>query len=456
MSAPDRTVPPAPGPLRPYHFPPVSRFVLSNGLPVVVARTDGLPVVTLSVLLRAGGVQEDASRAGLASLTSALLESGAGSKSVAEIAEEVEMLGLDLGASAGWDVAQVEATGLRGHWRAATGVVAELLRRPTFPEGEVERLRAEHIAAILQRRADPRGLANEMASRFVFSADSPFSRPLSGSEATLSGLTRSDVLDFHAAHYSPTGAAVVVAGEIEPSEVEASLSEVLADWAGPSAVASRPSAEPRLSRREVFLVDRPGSVQSEIRVGQVGLPRATPDYFPVQVMNAILGGAFTSRLNLNLREERGFTYGVSSSFIMRREPGPFLVSTAVQTEVTAAALTEIFRELDALRTVAPKAAEVDDARNYLAGVFPLRLQTTDGVAGRLAELVMYDLPEDYFDIYRDRILAVGVDDVHRVARAHLQPERMAVVIVGDAEKIRGAVEELGLGPVHAVQPADLP
>ncbi len=254
---------------------------------------------------------------------------------------------MHLGAAAGWDSAHLELTGLRSRLGAAAPVLADLLRRPTFPPEEVERIRQEHRAAILQRRAEPRGLANEAANRFVFCDASPFSRPLGGTDATLRGLSRDDVLAFHRDRFSPSGAALLVAGDTTTEEVERLFSAVLGDWSGAPEAAVPVTVEPRARALRVVVVDRPGAVQSELRVGQVGVSRGTPDYFPLTVMNAILGGAFTSRLNLNLRERQGFTYGVSSSFVMRREPGPFAISTAVQTEVTAPALAEILGEVRA-------------------------------------------------------------------------------------------------------------
>lgn len=449
-----RATAPGPGPLRPFHFPPIERGSLGNGLPLLSARTDGFPVVTLGLLVPAGGIHESPERAGLASLTSALLESGAAGRSAAEIADTMELLGVQLSVSTGWDVTQVELTGLASQMSDAADVLADLVRAPTFPSQEVERIRGQQLAAITQRRAEPRGLANELVSRWIFSPETPFSRPLSGSPATLEGLTLQDVAAFHAQQYSPYGSSVVVVGALDGDAAHELANRAFGGWVG--AAPSNPvvSVEPRARERRLVIVDRPGSVQSEIRVGQVGLQRSTPDFFPVLVMNAILGGAFTSRLNLNLRERQGFTYGVSSAFAMRREPGPFLISTAVQTEVTAAALTEIQREIHDLRAGPIRPEEVEDARNYLAGVFPLRLQTTDGVASRLAELALYDLPRDYFDSYRDRILDVSVSHVQRVAIEHLHPEEMVAVIVGDAAKIRASLEALDFGPVEVVSAAE--
>lgn len=446
----DRSQPPAPGPLRPFHFPEIERFELSNGVPVLFARSEGIGVATMVVIADAGGVHESAERAGLAALTANLLESGAGGRSALQIADEVERLGLQLGTSANWDSVHVDLTGLSSRVAAGAGVVADLVLRPTFPDAEVERIRGETLAAIVQRRAEPRGLANEMASRYIFADDSPFSRPLGGTTETVRGLGRPDVVDYHAARFSAHGAAVVITGDLAPERARAIAEEGLGRWAVAPYDAPVAPARPRFTVTEVVIVDRPGSVQSELRVGHVGVPRDTADYSAILVMNAILGGAFSSRLNMNLRERHGFTYGVSSAFVMRRQPGPFLVSTAVQTEVTARALTEIFTELRGMRDGPVRPRELDDARSYLAGTFPLRLQTTEGIASRLAELAVHRLPLDHFDGYRQRIMDVTPEEVLAAAREYLQPDAAAVVIVGDAASIRGEVESLGLGPVSVV------
>lgn len=452
----DRSVPPGRGPRRPFNFPSIERFSLSNGLPVLMARTEGLPVVTMGLLLPAAGVHEPADRAGLASLAGGLLESGTEHRSAAEIADAFEALGVHFGVGTGWDATQVEMSTLVSRIDAGTDLFAELVRSPSFPAPEVDRVRKEHIAAILQRRAEPRGLANEAVARYLYAPSSPFSRPLGGTSTTLEGLTREDITDFHRARFTPFGASVVIAGNLDPEEAREIAAGAFADWVGPAAEGVTVSADPATHTRQVVIVDRPGSVQSEIRVGQVGVSRSTPDYFPLIVMNTILGGAFTSRLNMNLREKHGFTYGVSSGFAMRRHPGPFLVSTAVQTEVTSAALTEILREIDVMCNAPVEQAELDDARNYLAGVFPLRLQTTEGVASRLAELALYDLPPDYFDGYRDRILEVDIESVHRAAREHIRPNELSVVVVGDAASIREGIEALDIAPVQIVGVGDLP
>ncbi|HZJ48030.1 MAG TPA: pitrilysin family protein [Acidimicrobiia bacterium] len=452
----DRTQVPAPGALRPFNFPVIDRARLSNGLPLLVARTDHLPVVTMAAILPAGGVKEISARAGLARFTSSLLESGAGGRTALQIAEAAEGLGVRMESSASWDRTLVGYTGLSTRTRAASEILEQLICSPDFPAAEVKRLRNEQLAEIVQRRAEPRGLANEMAARFMYAEDAPYSRPLGGTPASIRNLTKADAEAFHSSNYTPNGAALIVAGAMDASEAMDLAEARFGGWAGPAAIRPVVNVETRHGDPQVIIVNRPGSVQSEIRIGHLGVGRTSPDYFPLIVMNTVLGGAFSSRLNLNLREANGFTYGVSSSFSMRRDPGLFLVSTAVQTEVTADAVTEILREIDGIRAGPVTASELVDARNYLAGTFPLRLQTTHGIASRLAELVIYGLPDDYFASYRDRILEVEDAEILRVARENIRPDELTLVIVGDADAIRSSLEALDLGIIETVDPATLP
>jgi zinc protease len=446
----DRSTAPAPGPLRPFHFPPIETFSLENGIPVFFCRTEGLPVATLSVVLPSGAIREDASHAGLATLTGHLLESGTDRLSGPEIAEELETLGVRLSVGTSWEVTSLDFTALAPRVDAAARMAAHLMADPVFPEAEVERLRHEQLAGILQRRADPRGLANEMASRFIFAPESPFGRPVSGTTGTVRGLTRQDAIEYHRATFTPRGAALVAAGNLSLESIRATTEAAFGGWQGPPPPERSGVVKARSESIQVVIVDRPGAVQSEIRVGHVGVARKTPDYFAILVMNTVLGGAFSSRLNLNLREKHGYTYGVSSTFVMRRQPGPFLVATAVQTEVTGAAVREIGRELARIREERVDAAELTDAQNYLAGTFPLRLQTTGGVASRLAELFIYDLPRSYLDDFAQRVLAVTAADVVEAARQRIHPERLMVLVVGDASLVRPQLEELALGEIEVV------
>lgn len=457
MSAPvlDRAQVPPRGALRPFHFATVHRRRLANGLTILVAEQRKFPVVTVDLVLDAGGLAEPRERAGVAAMTTALLESGAGSLNAEEIAERVDGLGLSLDSGISWDTGQAGFTCLRARLEAGFELLADLVRRPTFPEAEVERVRDERLTTIQQRRGTPSSVADEAQSRWIFAPGTVFARPLGGMLRTVEGIHRGEITAFHARRYRAAGATLVAAGDAGVDEIVALAERWFGDWDGAGEPSTPAQVRPRLDRTTVILVDRPGAVQSEIRIGHVGIERTAPDYPAVTVMNAILGGTFSSRLNLNLRERLGYTYGASSSFASRRQQGTFGMQTAVQTEVTAHSVSEMLRDMREIREAPVTQAELDDARNFLAGVFPLGLQTTDGVAGKLTSIATYGLPDDYYDHYRDKLLAVTAHDVLDAARRRLWPDRAAVVIAGDAQKIRGEMEALDVGPVIIADPAEL-
>lgn len=457
MSSPalDRSRAPAPGPLRPFHFPPVRRGRLASGLEVVVAEKRDFPLVTATLVIPAGALAEPEDRAGVAGLTAALLESGGGGRDAAAVAEAVDRLGLSLDTGVSWDFGLVGFTGLVSRMDAAMEILAGLVMRPDFPEHEVERIRDERLSSLSQRRADPGGAADELAAHFTFAGGHPFARPLAGLRASLSSLTRADVAAFHAARYHPAGAALCVAGDVSLDDAMKAAERHLGGWSGAPEAGVAPVPLPRFADTTIVLADRPGAVQSEVRVAHLGLERTAPDYFASTVMNAVLGGLFSSRLNLNLRERLGYTYGVGSSFSPRRLAGSFTVAAALQVEGTAHAVSEILRDMRLIQDEPVSDAELSDARAYLAGVFPLSLQTTDSLAGRLAALPVYGLADDYWDHYRDALLAVSAEQVQAAARERLRPGGAAVVVVGDAARLRGELEAIGEGAVLVVSEAEV-
>jgi len=453
--ADDRAQAPKPGPVRPFHFPAVQRTTLANGLEVVVAETRRFPVVTVELVGNAGGTAEDEGAAGVATLTASLLESGAGERSAEQIAETADGLGITLDSNIGWDVAQCGFTSLRARLDQGLELLADLVRRPTFPHPEVERLRVERLGTLAHRRTDPSALATEIFSRYAYAADTPFARPVGGTSATVSALGRDQVAAFHAARYAPAGSALVGAGDVGLEELAALAERFFGDWRGESLPPAVPAVTARSEQPTVVVAHRPGAVQSEIRLGHVGVERGAPDYTHLLVMNTILGGSFSSRLNMNLRERRGYTYGVSSLWTARRQRGAFYASTAVQTEVTAHAVEEILAEIRGMRDAEVSPDELRDARDYLAGLFPLTVETTSGVAARLTGLVTYALPTDYYQSHRERILAVTADEVLQAARRRLHPDRAVIVVAGDADQVRAPLEALGIGPVEVVDPAEM-
>jgi zinc protease len=446
---------PRPAAPREYRFPSFTEEVLPNGLRLVVAPVEKMPLVTVLVVIDAGSTADPPGKEGLAALTADALLEGTREFDGAQLTERFEQLGTAVESGADWDSAFVKLTVLADHLEAATTLLGDAIGIPAFPEREIERLKAERLAEILQLETEPRGLADEKFAEFLYSADSRYAKPDAGTAESVSRLLRSDVESFFRSHYRAGATTVVVTGAISPIAARNLVSKSFTRW--PAGVADgRPLvASPRTDSRAVNIVNKPGAPQSELRVGHVGLPRNHPNFFPVMVMNAVLGGLFGSRINMNLREEHGYTYGASSHYDWRRGPGPFVVATAVQSEVTAPALQEIFSEIDRIRATKVSDEELSLACDYLDGVFPIRYETTTAIASALANLVVYALNSDYYDTYRTRVREVTSDDVLRAAKNHLHPPQMQTLIVGDAAVIKDSVARINLGQlrIHAPQNA---
>ena len=439
---------PKPGPVRSYRFPGFTDETLPSGIRLVTAPVAKLPVVTVLVVVDAGSANDPSGKEGVAALTAATLLEGTAELSGSELAETFERLGTSVESGADWDSAFAKITTLSERLDEALTLLGQVLSEPSFPEREIERLKAERLAEILQLQTEPRGLADEKFSEFLYSAESRYSKPDEGSADSVSALSRADVDRFYRARYRTGSTTVIIAGDVSVDGARALVEEAFRGWASGSAQSQQLITTVRTSRKSVHIIDKQDAPQSELRVGHVGLPRKNPDFFPTLVMNAVLGGLFGSRINLNLREARGYTYGASSYYDWRRGPGPFVVSTAVQSEVTAAALREIFLEVERIRRDRISEDELSLARDYLDGVFPIRYETTAAIASALATLVIYGLPADYYDTYRNGVRSVSVDSVLEAARAHLHPSELQTLVVGDSKMIRDSVAQLEIGDVQ--------
>lgn len=448
MSAFDRTRPPEPAAVREFHFPRVERSQLANGLAVLSARHSDLPIVTLMIVAHAGAEHDVQTRAGLAELTARVLEAGTTTLAADRLAWEFELLGGELQAAVVWDCAFLSVTVPSARVEPALALFAEIATAPAITDSEVERIRNEMLSELAQRAAEPRTLANDMAARFIFAPDVPYARPLVGTAAALKHLDADDVRAFHQQHWVAGNAALIAVGSIDHEQVTQLAGRHLGNWgARPAATAEFDVTTP-VDRTQIFLVDRPGSVQSELRVGHIGLARTTPDYFAATVASGILGGVFTSRLNMSLREEHGFTYGVRSGFAFRKQPGPFLIQTAVASDVTAKALDELLRQTRSLVEDGVTEEEVVATREYLAGVMPLEMQTTHQMADRIADIFVYQLAADYMPQHRAALLAVTRDEANRAAREHIRPSQFVITIVGDAKAIESDLAALDVGPIE--------
>ncbi|MGI8703267.1 MAG: M16 family metallopeptidase [Candidatus Limnocylindrales bacterium] len=445
---------PGPGRPRPYRFPPFEREQLDNGLTIITAHLPGRPLLAAHLLFEGGSGSEPAELAGITSLTARALTEGTQSRTAIELIEAAERLGAELHADAGWEMSSASVDVPRRHFGPAIGLLAEMIRRPSFPAPEVERLRDERLNDLLQARADPRRRVDRAFAETIYDAASPFSRPQGGTEETVEALGRDDVVMRHAALLDPRAATLIVAGDLAGVAVRQVAEEHLGDWSGEDAAPVRVSGDPRAhaSGARLVLLDRPGAPQTEIRVGHVGLARKVPDFHAVSVMSSILGGLFNSRLNRLLREERGYTYGIGAGFEFRRAAGPFSVRTAVETDVTIPALRDIYSELERMGGPLVEEAELNEARDYLIGVFPLRFEGAGQVAAAIAGLVTHELPDDELDRYRPAVAEVSAEDV-LAAAAHIRPHELSTVLVGDAESIEPALAKGGFARVEVVREA---
>jgi zinc protease len=444
---------PTPGHPRPYAFPAFERDRLPNGLTVITVPLPGRPLVSATLVLRNGAVDEPADVAGSTVLAARALSEGTENYDAIALVEASERLGASLHAETSWDSmsAGVEVPGER--LDLAAELLAEMVGRPTFPDSEVDRLRDERLNDILQARADPRRRAEEAFVETIYTADSPYHRPSAGLEPTVAPLDAAALRAAWERGMDPATTTLVVGGDLTGLDVPAMAERLFGGWTTADGARPQPAimARPALDTRIVRLVHRPESVQTEIRIGHPGLPRRIPDYHAVSVMTTILGGLFNSRLNMNLREDKGYTYGAGAGFDLRRAAGPFAARAAVNTDVTVPALREMLRELERMREESVTDAELRAARDFLIGVFPLRFETPGPVVGSIAGLIVHGLPDDELARYREGIEAVSADDVRTAARAHLHLERAGIVLVGDAEKIAADVEAAGIGPVEVVR-----
>ena len=442
----DRATAPPPGPPRPYHFPHVTRKTLGNGLEILIAENHAAPLVSVRALVSSGADHDTAEVAGLASLTADLLDEGAGGRGGVQLAEELGLLGASLGTGADWDASYISLDVLSRNAAAALAIFADVVRRAMLPADALERVRSERLMELLQQRDEPAVIAAKRFSGLLYGTGA-YGNSIGGNPESVARLTLDHVRDFYARHFIPNNTAIIVAGDIDAEEIAANIDALVGDWPR-GEEPPRPVVNPqRVDASRIYLIDRPTAVQSEIRIGHVGVARSTEDYFPLSVMNALLGGVFNSRININLRERHGYTYGARSTFAFRRQAGPFVVAAPVRNEVTRESVEEVFAELRRIRTGDVEERELGDTKSYLMGVFPATVQSSSDIAGRLLDMELYDLPHDYFDRYRDNIAAVGKDDIAAVARKYIDPDRALIVIVGNAAQIREPLGTLGY-PIH--------
>jgi predicted Zn-dependent peptidase len=414
-----------------------------------------VPVVEVVLVLPAGATVDPAGQEGLSHATAEMLDEGAGGKDALALADAVDFLGARIQTGSRWDASTVSLRVPVARLGDALPLMADVVLRPDFPEVELERLRTEALTALLQARDQPRSIASRALAEAVFGRESRYGRPQTGDAASLTALTVADLRAFHDTHYGPAQATLVVVGDVT-AEVLPALETAFGGWAGPErATPAAATGRPRQVReRSVRLVDKPGAAQSAIRLGRVGPSWDDPRYHAGEVMNTLLGGSFTSRLNDNLREQHGYTYGAGSVLRRYRVGGLFLAGADVQTDKTAEAVLEFLKELERIRTPATP-EEVERARNYAALGYAGEFETTSQVARRLVEGVVYDLPDAFFEEFVPKALAVDAPALQAAARASVDPEGIVIVVVGDRPKIEAPLRALELGALEILTVEDV-
>ena len=442
----DRSKPPVLGPPPKVSLPPIITRQLPNGLKLMVVEQHELPLVDFVLVVGSGGTMDPASKGGVANLTSSMLTEGTTSRTALEIADQIAFLGIRLGANSNWDAATISLHTPVGQLDSALALFSDVVLHPAFRTDDFERVRKDRLTALVQMKDRPTQIADQAYAAILYGSSHPYGHNLLGTEASITAMSTADLQSFYRTNFLPNNATLIVVGDITPAQAEQKISALLGSWQRGTVTPMTPGDAPKGGSTTVYLIDKPGAAQSSFRIGSVGVPRSTRDYFALSVMNTILGGSFTSRLMQNLRETHGYTYGARSRFDMRRSAGPFTASAEVVAEKTDSALVEFMKELNAIRDTVP-AAELNKAKRYLQLGMPSDFETTQQIANQLIPVVLYNLPLDYFNSYVANVERITQADVQRVARQYISPSSLAIVIVGDRKSIESGLKAVNAGPI---------
>ena len=439
-----RRTPPKPGPAPRFTLPQGDAFKLPNGLTVIVHPNPALPLVAAELVVKSGSDANPSDQPGLAGFTAQMLDEGTATRSAPRIADEIAQLGAFLGSGSTADASTVSLLALRSTFPQALDVLADVVLHPAFPTAEVERQRASRIGELTQQRDDPALVAVVAAAGALYGPDHPYGYGQLGTEQAIRATTREDLVRFWRRHYLPGNAALVVSGDITADELRTLATARFGGWERADAAVTS-VGDPAGTKARLVVVDKPGTPQTSLRVTTIAAARRTPDYPAMQVMNAALGGLFSSRINLNLREDKGYSYGVFSAFRYDRTPGPFTIAGSVRTDVTGASISEIFREVNGMRAKPLPAAELAGARDSQVYSLPGQFETNSGIGASLAETFVFDLPADYWRTLPDRFRAVTAAQVQAAAQKYLKPDQLKVIAVGDRAAILPQLQKLGFG-----------
>ncbi len=444
---PWRAEAPQPGPARPLHLPVPRSFQVSNGLTVIYSERPGLPIVAVNLVVRTGSDSNPLDKPGLANFTVRMLDQGTTTRSALQIADEAAQLGATLNTNSTMDASQVSVRSLKKNFHGALALLADVVLHPSFPQAEIERQRASRLGTLVQRRENPAVVVGQVTAAALYGRQHPYGYPEIGTEAAIKAAARDDMVAFWKQNFVPNSAALVIAGNISFQELQALAEKQFGGWQKGTPV--RPAlGTPATTAARVVIVDKPGAPQTQVRVAMVGVARSTPDYAALEVTNTSLGGLFSSRINLNLREQHGYTYGAGSAFVYRRSAGPFFAGGGIRTDVTAPAVAEIFKEIHRMAETRLTPDELSLAKDSLVRSLPGDFETSAGAAGDFSNAYLYDLGLDYYAKLPGRLSAVAAEDVQGVAKKYLVPEKMIVVAVGDRAKIEPELAKLNLGAVE--------
>lgn len=445
--------PPRPLPAKPVKFPPYEIRTLPNGLQVVLVSQNEQPVVSSRMLVRAGAAQDPKGKEGLAMLTAALLDQGTATRSSAQIAEEIDFMGGLLGTGAGTDLSFVNSVSMKDGLGAALDLMADVVRRPAFADQEIERQTSQAMSSLKVSADDPDTVASQVIDRLIFGFH-PYGMPSGGTAESLGTLTRQDFVDFHKAWFVPNNALIAIVGDVTPDEAFAQVQRVFGDWARGAVPAFAPMAPPPAVKRLV-VIDKPGSVQTEIRAGHLAIARRDTDHLVLDQVVKILGGEGGNRLQQVLRSQKSLTYGASADLDAYKLTGAVVAETDTRTEATVEALRTVVDEFFRLQRERVYEGELEGAQDFLAGSFPLSIESPDAIATRVLNQLFYELPLEELPAYPERVRTVTVDDVQRVAKAWLKPSQLSVVLVGDADRFMPGLAGAGFTSIERIPIAEL-
>jgi len=424
---------PAPLPSTEIKIPTPYQTVLANGLALVVVEDRRLPLISYRLAFRTGDAHDPPELPGLTDMMAGLLTEGTVTRGSRQIAEEVERMGATLHAGAGSDFTTISASALSVFGDKILELMADVTLHPSFPENEVELTRQNTKESLKQQRAQPSFLANETVSRVMF-GDHPYSR-IAPTPESIDGTTRDRLVDFHRRAFVPNNAVFIIVGDVSREVIEQQVNKLFGNWERNEAIVDHFAEPPARTSRIAYVIDRPGSAQSNIVIANKGVNRTSPDYFPLLLMHTILGATASSRLFMNLREEKGYTYGAYSNLDTRRTAGTIRATAEVRTPVTGDSLKEFFYELERIRNAPVTDKEIRDAKSYLTGVFPIRLETQEGLIDQLVQIKMLGLPDDYLQLYRNQLQSVTTEQIQTVAQKYIKPDQAGVIIVGDGAQV---------------------